>query len=117
MPWVAQLQSAMKGADTVKSVLERVVGEVDHVVMLGAFEGVAGVQDLGCFGVSKRFSCGEVHWLKEETLHPTTSLQQRQNPGPETSFSPLRVSIVARGAPITAGRIVNPRPPEYGEPF
>ena len=71
----------MKGADTVKSVLEKVVGEADHVVMFGAFEGAAGVQDLDCFRISKRLSCDGFHWLKEETLHPTTSLQQRQNPG------------------------------------
>src|SRR3954453_6610994 len=107
MPWVAQLEGAMKEADTVKSVLEWVVGEADHVVIFGAFEGVAGVQDVDCFCVPKRFSCGEFRCLKEETLHPTTSLQRMQNPGPKTSFSPLRVSVVARGAPITAGRIVN----------
>jgi hypothetical protein len=52
-PRVAQLQGAMKGADTVKSLLEKVLGEVDRVVMLGAFEGVAGVQDLDYFRVSK----------------------------------------------------------------
>lgn len=43
----------MKGADTVKSLLEKIIGEVDRVVMSGAFEGVGGVQDLDCFGVSK----------------------------------------------------------------
>lgn len=43
----------MKGADTVKPLLEKVLGEIDRVVMLGAFEGVVGVQDLDCFRVSK----------------------------------------------------------------
>jgi hypothetical protein len=55
MPWVAQLQGALKGADTAKPVLEGVVGKVDRVVMLGAFEGVADVQDVDGFRVSKRF--------------------------------------------------------------
>ena len=45
----------MKGADTAKSVLEKVVGKVDRVVMLGAFKGVAGVQDVDSFRVSKKF--------------------------------------------------------------
>jgi hypothetical protein len=46
----------MKGADTMKSLLEKVLGEVDHVVMFGAFEGVADVQDPDCFCVSKKIS-------------------------------------------------------------
>lgn len=54
MPWVAQLQDTIKGADTVKPVLEGVFGKVDRAVMLGAFEGVADVQDVDSFRVSKR---------------------------------------------------------------
>lgn len=53
----------MKEADAVKSLLERVLREVDHVVMSDILEGVAGVQDLDRFRVSKNVSATVVHYI------------------------------------------------------